>query len=127
MAQRADKHIQARYVQPPKSSRDMGSSPNHGSRHNISRKFSRLSSNCKIFLYPYRKFPQLVRFFLKTHVNTVENSKSFPIRRFLRRTVTYPILKTFLIFIALQRFGSVAAPEGLANVPEIYTIFFCKI
>ena len=41
-----------------------------------------------------------------------EYLKSFPIRRFVRRTENCPILKTFLTFITGRRFGGVGAAEG---------------
>jgi hypothetical protein len=40
---------------------------------------------------------------------------------------TYPILKQFLIFITKQRFGCVAAHEGLETEPEIHTIILAKL
>ncbi len=59
-------------------------------------------------------------------MKTVENYKSFLIRRCIRRTVIYPV-KNVPILIPVRRFGGVGALEGLKNVPEIYTIFFCKV
>ena len=53
--------------------------------------------------------------------------KSSPIRRCVRQTENYRILKTFLFFFKLRRFGGVGAPEGLENVADICTKFFRKI
>ena len=84
-------------------------------------------------MYPYRNFPLFYRIFpqntktfRKTNKRSLEIPKSSPIRRCVRRTEDYPILKTFLIYFKLRRFGGVGAPEGLENVPEICTKLFGK-
>ena len=53
--------------------------------------------------------------------------KSSPIRRCVRRTENYPILKMFLRFLKLRSFGGVGASEGLEIVAEICTKIFRKI
>ena len=73
------------------------------------------------YRYSYRNFPLEYENFPQTHLCSLECSYSSPIRRCVRRTEAYPILKTFLLFFKLRRFGGVGAPEGLENVPDILT------
>ena len=68
----------------------------------------------------YQIFPQTLQC-------SQDYSKSFPIRRFVRRKQKYPIQRTILFFLKKRRFGGVGAPEGRENVPDIYTSFSRKI
>ena len=63
---------------------------------------------CLIFSPILRIFPLIFRIFPQTLQCSQEYSRSFPIRRFVRRTEIYPILKTFLI---LSLNGDLAALE----------------
>ena len=74
-----------------------------------------------IFSQTYRIFPQNTKTFRKPNKRSLEIPKSSPIRRCVRRTENYPILKTFLIFFY---YGDLAALElwkasktGLTFIP----------
>jgi hypothetical protein len=80
---------------------------------------SRTTSNVLIpdFSGEQTHFPAKRKIFLQIHRNTPENSQVHPIRRFARRTETYPILP-FLFLITTRRFGGVGALEGSEKVPD---------
>jgi hypothetical protein len=63
-------------------------------------------------------FPANHQNFCKLHRDTLENSKVRLTRRCVRRTETYPILKTFLFSIGRWRFGGVGVLEGHKKVPD---------
>ncbi len=63
-----------------------------------------------------RDFPAKRKIFPQIHRNTLENSKSHPIRRLAHWTETYPILERFLFLFTTRRFGGVGAPEGREKV-----------
>jgi hypothetical protein len=68
-----------------------------------------------------RKLSANVENFPQTPLCSLECSYFFAGPTCVRRTEAYPILKTFLRFFKLRRFGGVGAPEGLENVPDILT------
>ena len=68
-----------------------------------------------------RKLSANVENFPQTLLRSLECSYSSPVRRCVRRTEAYPILKTFLRFFKLRSLCGVGAPEGLENVPDILT------
>ena len=68
-----------------------------------------------------RKLSANLENFPQTPLCSLECSYFFAGPTCVRRTEAYPILKTFLRFFKLRRFGGVGAPEGLENVPDILT------